>query len=138
MACIVRLWSCCQLGVSILEVKVNGGGYFFSRRFSSSDGSPGGSLPRWWMAVQGVACKGGGWQSRSRGGQAWTAAWSQAAAALQWSGGSVSCLKTSTCQLLCLMTSTARVFKERNSYLLIFVKMMSGFTCDTASQCNGI
>ena len=52
-ACIVRFWSCCQLGVSILKVKVNGGGYFFSRRFSSSDGSPGGSLPRWWMAVQG-------------------------------------------------------------------------------------
>ena len=68
------------------------------------------------MAVQGVACQGGGWQSR--GGQARTAAWPQAAAALQWSGGSVSCLKTSTCQLLCLMTSTARVFKERNSSLV--------------------
>ena len=52
------------------------------------------------MAVQGAACQGGGWQSRSRGGRAWTAAWPQAAAALQWSGGSVSCLKTSTCQLL--------------------------------------
>ena len=99
------------------------------------DGSPVQGVAGW-MAVQGVACQGGGWQSR--GGQAWTAAWPQAAAALQWSGGSVSCLKTSTCQLLCLMTSTARVFKERNSSLVNLVKMMSGFTCDTASQCNGI